>query len=44
MLPTAVTCSCVPAASGPVLYAPPSCVQLPPLRLYSISCGLPKFQ
>ena len=44
MLPTAVTCSCVPAASAPELYEPPSCVQLPPLRLNSISSGLPKFQ
>ena len=44
VLPTATTCSCVPAASAPELYVAPSWVQAPPLRLNSISSGLPKFQ
>src|SRR6185437_12479681 len=42
VLPTAATSSCVPAASGPLLYVPPSCVQLlVPVRLNSCSTGLP---
>ena len=44
MLPTAASSSLVPAASAPLLYVLPSCVQLPPLRLNSISTGLPEFQ
>src|SRR6185312_15690049 len=45
VLPTAATSSCVPAASGPLLYVPPSCVQLlVPVRLNSCSTGLPLFQ
>ena len=44
VLPTAVSCSCVPAASGPELYVLPSCAQPPPDRLNSISTGLPLFQ
>ena len=41
LLPAASSCSCVPAASAPELYTPPSCVQAPPLRLKIISSGLP---
>ena len=44
VLPVATSLSCVPAASAPQLYEPPSWVQAPPLRLNSISSGLPKFQ
>ena len=44
VLPTAVSCSCVPAASAPLLYAAPSCAQPPPVRLNSSSTGLPEFQ
>ena len=36
--PTAVSCSCVPAASGPELYELPSWIQVPALRAYSRSC------
>src|SRR5262249_43675254 len=39
--PTAVTFSCVPAASGPLLYVLPTCVQLwPPLRSTTSTPGL----
>ena len=44
VLPTAVTCNCVPAGSAPELYVLPSCFQFPPLRKNSISTGLPLFQ
>ena len=43
VLPTAATCTNVPAASTPLLYAP-SWDQAPPVRLNSISSGLPEFQ
>ena len=42
--PTALSCSVVPAASAPELYELPSWIQVPALRLYSRSCGLPLFQ
>ena len=43
VLPTAVSFSCVPAASGPVVAAL-SCCQPPAFRTNSISAGLPEFQ
>ena len=42
--PTALSFSRVPAASGPLLYEPPSWIQVPALRLYNLSTGLPPFQ
>ena len=42
--PTAVSCSCVPAANGPLLYELPSWIQVPALRLYSRNCWVPLFQ
>ena len=39
-----MTSNCVPAASGPQLYELPSWTQLPAVRLYNLSSGLPLFQ
>ena len=42
--PTATSFNCVPAANGPQLYEFPSWIQVPALRVYNLSCGLPLFQ
>ena len=42
--PLALSCSVVPAANAPELYELPSWIQVPEMRLYNRSCGLPLFQ